>query len=79
MKPTVVTFSNKTDAEMYFANCIWRNPEFRVHDIGKCSVDNMQYYVVHTMKNRKPSKLIAAVYRGIVRRERAGRYIYLGD
>jgi hypothetical protein len=80
MKPTVVTFSKKLDAEMYFANCIWRNPDFRVHDIGSCSVDGLQYYVVHTMKiGRKPSKLIASVYRGIVRRERAGRDIYLGD
>jgi len=78
MKPTVVTFSTKLDAEFYFANCVYRDPNFKVCELGKCSVDKLHYYVVHSMKKNKPSKLIAATYRGIVSRERR-QHIYLGD
>lgn len=79
MKPTVVTFSNKIDADFYFANCVYHDPNFKVCELGKCSVDKLHYYVVHSMKKNKPSKLIASVYRGIVSRERRFNNIYLGD
>jgi hypothetical protein len=79
MKATVVTFSDTIAANHFFADCTERNVNFRVHDLGKCAVDNLRYFVVHTMPKNKPSKLISAVYRGIVSRERRYSNIYLGD
>ena len=79
MKPTVVTFSDNIAANVFFARCTEIEENFKVHDLGRCSVDKLTYFVVHSMPKNKPTKLINAVFRGIVSRERQHSYTYLGD
>lgn len=78
MKPTVVTFKDNIEANYFFADCTEIDENFRVHDLGRCGVDNLTYFVVHTMPKNKPSKLINATFNSIIRRERQ-QYISLSD